>query len=56
MCSFLQDQGGLQQFLLRHPALEVSQHYVYVKCEAVQMNVSSAQQTVMSNRSDYFSQ
>nr|XP_040057512.1 RNA-binding protein 44 isoform X1 [Gasterosteus aculeatus aculeatus] len=47
----IEDQGGLQQFLLRHPALEVSQHYVYVKCEAVQMNVSSAQQTVMSNRS-----
>ncbi|KAM8855212.1 RNA-binding protein 44 isoform 3-T4 [Spinachia spinachia] len=45
----IQDEGGFQQFLLRHPALQLSQHHVYVK-----RNLSSvvpAPPTMMSNRS-----
>ncbi|XP_027146522.1 RNA-binding protein 44 isoform X2 [Larimichthys crocea] len=30
----IQDEGGFHQFLQRHPALELSQHHVYVKYSA----------------------
>lgn len=30
---FVLDEGGFQLFLQRHPALEVSQQHVYVKCK-----------------------
>ncbi|XP_059199339.1 RNA-binding protein 44 isoform X2 [Centropristis striata] len=40
----IQDEGGFNQFLQRHPALELSQHHVYVKCSA--MYASNVSQTL----------
>uniref|UniRef100_UPI003AAB7B61 RNA-binding protein 44 n=1 Tax=Centroberyx gerrardi TaxID=166262 RepID=UPI003AAB7B61 len=33
----IQDEGGFQQFLQRHPALTLAKHHVYVKCESVKL-------------------
>ncbi|XP_044221151.1 RNA-binding protein 44 isoform X2 [Thunnus albacares] len=44
----IQDDGGLYQFLQRHPALELSRHHVYVKYNT---GVNSpAQPTITSNK------
>ncbi|KAL6100455.1 rbm44 [Pungitius sinensis] len=45
----IQDGGGFQQFLLRHPALELSQHHVHVKRNI--SRVVPAQPTIVCNRS-----
>ncbi|XP_068590332.1 RNA-binding protein 44 isoform X2 [Cebidichthys violaceus] len=52
--TIIQDEGGFQHFLLRHPALELSRHHVYVKCHV--SSVSPAQPTVMFNRPTHVSQ
>ncbi|XP_054471447.1 RNA-binding protein 44 isoform X2 [Anoplopoma fimbria] len=50
----IQDGGGFQQFLLRHPALELSRHHVYVKRYIP--SVVPAQPTMTSNRPTHVSQ
>ncbi|XP_062420892.1 RNA-binding protein 44 isoform X2 [Pungitius pungitius] len=45
----IQDGGGFQRFLLRHPALELSQHHVHVKRNV--SRVVPAQPTITCNRS-----
>ncbi|KAM6955139.1 RNA-binding protein 44 [Lycodopsis pacificus] len=50
----IQDGGGFQQFLLRHPALELTLHHVHVKCHV--SSVRPAQPAVMSNRPTHVSQ
>ncbi|XP_031729265.1 RNA-binding protein 44 [Anarrhichthys ocellatus] len=52
--TIIQDEGGFQQFLLRHPALELTRHHVYVKCHV--SSVRPAQPAVMSNRPTHVSQ
>ncbi|XP_044073793.1 RNA-binding protein 44 isoform X3 [Siniperca chuatsi] len=44
----IQDDGGFHQFLKRHPALEMSTHHVYVKCNIG--STSPAQPTMTSNK------
>ncbi|KAK9537268.1 hypothetical protein VZT92_004901 [Zoarces viviparus] len=50
--AIIQDEGGFQQFLLRHPALELTRHHVYVKCHVPSVNSPA----VMSNRPTHVSQ
>ncbi|XP_070693791.1 RNA-binding protein 44 [Pempheris klunzingeri] len=47
----IQDEGGFQQYLQRHPALELSRHHVYVKCKCGQLGgAGPAQRAGSSNK------